>query len=396
MNLNTTAATRIGLNVLALLGASVAFYLGQSVFIPIVLASLLAVMLYPSASWLNRKLKFPWFLASLAVIIGLVMINLVVFTGFAVAIPQTLEEIPNPRDPDELRRIYLKSRDTVSSILPGSVDKILPPNPDNSTLFSYAKSFLEGGYITDQLLNLSKVGAAWFFQTIVILFILLFLLLEGDFLAARIKDLFGNNDIIQGQVAKALAEMADAMRSYLIWRTIVNIGLGVFLGVVYSICELRQPWTWALFTAVLCYVPYIGPLIAGIPPLIDATIHVNPWIALLILGLYLVVITVEGYVIVPWVMGHSMELNATTVMIACLYWDLIWGTTGLFLAMPIMAGIRAICMHVDGWRPLGSLMSTEQGFRDAEDAARIEALSKHVEESDATVIMDAFPPKSAH
>lgn len=390
MNLNLTTATRIGLNVSALLGASVAFYLGQSVFIPIVLASLLAVMLYPAAGWLHRHLKLPWFLASLTMILVLIVINLVVFTGIAVAIPQTLEEIPNPRDPDELKRIYMKSRETIASLAPGSVDKILPSNPDNSTVFSYVKNFLEGGYITDQLLMISKAGVTWFFQTVVILFILLFLLLEGDFLAARIKDLFGQNVLIQTQVAKALAEMAVAMRSYLIWRTIVNFALGIFLGIVYSICELRQPWTWALFTAVLCYVPYIGTLIAGIPPLVDALIHVNPWIAVMLLVIYTLVVTIEGYVIVPWVMGHSMELNATTVMISCLYWDLIWGTTGLFLAMPIMAGIRAICANVEGWQPVASLMSTEKGHRIAEDAARIATLTRQVENADATIVMD--PP----
>jgi hypothetical protein len=55
-------------------------------------------------------------------------------------------------------------------------------------------------------------------------------------------------------------------------------------------------------------------------------------------------------------MGRSMELNATTVMLACLFWDLIWGTMGLFLAMPLMAGIRAICYHVPEWRPWANLM----------------------------------------
>ena len=63
MNLNLSAATRIGLNVLALLGAAVALYLGQSIFIPVTISALLAVILWPAASWLHRRLKFPWFLA---------------------------------------------------------------------------------------------------------------------------------------------------------------------------------------------------------------------------------------------------------------------------------------------------------------------------------------------
>ena len=65
----------------------------------------------------------------------------------------------------------------------------------------------------------------------------------------------------------------------------------------------------------------------------------------------------EGYLLVPVVMGRNMDLNATTVMLACLFWDLVWGTPGLFLAMPLMAAIRAICFHVPGWRPWANLMS---------------------------------------
>jgi hypothetical protein len=54
-----------------------------------------------------------------------------------------------------------------------------------------------------------------------------------------------------------------------------------------------------------------------------------------------------------------MEMNATTVMLACLYWDLVWGTAGLFLAMPLMGAIRAVCLHVEEWRPWGLLMGSD-------------------------------------
>jgi hypothetical protein len=73
----------------------------------------------------------------------------------------------------------------------------------------------------------------------------------------------------------------------------------------------------------------------------------------------------EGYVIVPVVMGRSMELNATTVILACLFWELLWGLPGLFLAMPLMAGIKAICENVPDWRPWANLMSTRASESDS-------------------------------
>jgi hypothetical protein len=75
---------------------------------------------------------------------------------------------------------------------------------------------------------------------------------------------------------------------------------------------------------------------------------------------YWVVIILEGYLIVPLVMGRSMDLNATTVMLACLFWELVWGPTGLFLAMPIMAGVKSVCTHVTGWWQWANLMSSDE------------------------------------
>jgi AI-2 transport protein TqsA len=390
MNLNLTTATRIGLNVLALIGVSVALYLGQSIFIPVTISALLAVILWPAASWLHRRLRLPWFVCCLSVILGLIFINLAVFVGFALAVPQIIQELPNPREPDELKTAYNNARDSLKSFAPiESVDRILPRDAENSNVFTYARQLLDGRYVTDQLINLSKVALSWLMQSVIILFILLFLLLEGQFLADRIRDIFGKSTVTQGQVTRALAGVAEAIRSYLVWRTLVNIVLGLFLGLVYSLLGLKQPWTWALFTAVLCYVPYIGTIIAGIPPILDALIHVSPIVAGIILVLYTVVVTVEGYLIVPLVMGRSMDLNATTVMIACLFWDQVWGIPGLFLAMPIMAGIRAVCLHTPGLRPWAYLMSTERSMGEWEREDRAAAtMAARVPEADITVLME--------
>ncbi|HKA06147.1 MAG TPA: AI-2E family transporter [Gemmataceae bacterium] len=388
MNLNLTSATRIGLNVLALLGVAVALYLGQTIFIPVTISALLAVILWPAASWLHRKLKFPWSMACVTVIVLLILLNLLVFAGFALAVPQIMQELPNPRDTEELKGIYSKARSSLMNFMSiESVNRVLPQNPDDSNVYNYTRQLLDGRYVTDQLINLSKIAGAWLIQSVIILFILFFLLLEGEFLADRIKAIFGRGTLTQGQVTSALAGMAEAIQSYLVWRTIVNALLGLFLGLIYSLLGLHQPWTWALLTAVLCYVPYIGTIIAGIPPILDALIHVSPSVALVILVFYTVVVTVEGYLIVPLVMGRSMDLNATTVMVACLFWDLVWGIPGLFLAMPIMAGIRAVCLHTPGLRPWAYLMSTERSLRAWEEEERRAALAAKITDPEATVVM---------
>jgi hypothetical protein len=54
-----------------------------------------------------------------------------------------------------------------------------------------------------------------------------------------------------------------------------------------------------------------------------------------------------------------MDLNATTVIVSCLFWDFVWGIAGLFLAMPLMAAVKAVCVNTEGWQSWGHLMGSE-------------------------------------
>jgi AI-2 transport protein TqsA len=192
---------------------------------------------------------------------------------------------------------------------------------------------------------------------------LLFLLIDGRMLSRRVVEIFGPSQEAETMAWQTLTQMARAVRTFLVWRTVVNFGLGIVVGLTYQwVFKLSQPWTWALLTAVACYVPYLGPIVAGIPPLLDSFLYSpSPFYVVGVLVFYAGIITLEGYVLVPVVMGRSMELNATTVILACLFWELVWGLPGLFLAMPLMAAVKAICAHVPAWRPWANLMSTEKG-----------------------------------
>ncbi len=388
MNLNLSTATRIGLNTLGFLGLSIALYLGKSVFVPLVIAAILAVILWPAARWLNVKVRFPWGLACFTVIGALIIVNLGFFTGLAIAVPQIVKSLPNPNNPAEQKRVYGEIRGKIQAISPTSIDEVLPADPDSSSVFAYVKKTLEGEYVTQELINLFKLGGAWLWQSVLIVFILLFLLLEGDMLARQIREIFGNSRMMQSKVTSVLADMAESVRSYVVWRTIVNCGLALFLGIVYQLVGLRQPWTWALITALFCYVPYLGTIMAGIPPVLDAFITCTAGHALFILILYTSVVTFEGYIIVPVVMGRSMDLNATTVLLSCLYWDLVWGLPGLFLAMPLMAGLRSVCLHVEGWQAWAKLMSTSRWIAETEAAQRAGILSPRIDDAEATLLIE--------
>src|SRR5687768_13077782 len=98
MNLNLTTATRIGLNLSAMLGIAALLTLGGNIFIPLILAVLMASILYPGARFLHDRIRMPWFFACLVVLLTSVALFLVVFVAFAIAIPRTIEGLPKEEE----------------------------------------------------------------------------------------------------------------------------------------------------------------------------------------------------------------------------------------------------------------------------------------------------------
>jgi AI-2 transport protein TqsA len=361
MNLNLSALTRYGLNCLGLLGVSIALYFGSSIFIPLTMAGLLAALLYPMARGLHEKLWMPWFLACLSAITILVVFATAVLLIIVLSVPQFVNRLPTTEEgPTGWKARYTAVAKNLQSISPYSLEKILPVDAGDSNFYKSVRRLFDPDQIAETIKGMVAFGFQQVTELILILFIVLFLLMESELLGSKVRAIFGTSRDHQNRVTQAIAAIADSIRTYLYWRTLINFGLALALGLFYKyVCHLEQYVLWGVLTFVFNYIPYIGPLAAGAPPVLEAFLLGEPLIALLIVVVYLVVTTLEGYLIVPWVMGRSLDLNATTVMVACLYWHLVWGVAGLFLAMPLMAMVKVVLMHVDGWGPIGDLLGSE-------------------------------------
>jgi predicted PurR-regulated permease PerM len=388
-----SGATRWAVAGALLLALAVGLYLGQSLFIPLVIALLLAAMLWPVANglncgyttrgfgwkngfpWVERRgtltLSISWGTACVAVVLLLVALTFIVPLCLVLAIPNMLQGFPT--DEDQQQRNYERFREKIAAISQPLADENFPKNAEDSRVFKTIKASFDPNkpIILELLQKAVSYLVSWFWQYILIMFVLFFLLLEGRMLSRRVVEIFGPSPQTQAKAVLALQDMAKQVRTYLVWRTIVNFGLAIILGCFYKwVIGLSQPWTWALLTAILCYIPYLGPIAAGIFPILDAFLTCDtPWMAVVVFVFYLCIITLEGYLIVPVVMGRPMQLNATTVLLACLFWDLVWGTPGLFLAMPLLAALKTVCIHVPGWQAWANLMSTENHETKLERAA---------------------------
>ena len=398
MNVYLTLATRYGLNILGLLGVSVALYLGRPIFIPLTISILLAAMFHPLAQWFHTRLRLPWFLACLGVIFFLVFIHFAIMLAVVASVPQIINRLPDSEEKWE--RKYEEFANRVKETSPFPTENALPLKAGNSPFYRSVKNLFSPENVGSYLQTFAYYAFANIGQVVLVLFVILFLLLEGELLAKKVRALFGPSEESSRRVAKALGQMGEAIRTYLFWRTMINLLLGLLVGLVYNLANLEQWYLWAVLTVVLNYVPYIGTIAAGVGPVAEALLGGNAELALGIIIGYALIVTFEGYWIVPRVMGKTMDLNATTVMVSCLYWNLEWGVAGLFLAMPIMAAFKAILMNVDGYQPWGELLSsvdTTPAPPPSDISPRPVEFVKPINQNgdvDATIIMEVEPAGS--
>src|SRR5207244_12619965 len=109
--------------------------------------------------------------------------------------------------------------------------------------------------------------------------------------------IFGPSEEVQSKATEVLLEMAKQVRTYLVWRTLINLVLAIVMGIVYSSCGLSQAWTWAILLAILNYIPYFGPVLASIPPFLDAFILTGPTEAVVVTVVFWIVVVLEGYLV---------------------------------------------------------------------------------------------------
>ncbi|WP_231753126.1 AI-2E family transporter [Rosistilla carotiformis] len=154
-------------------------------------------------------------------------------------------------------------------------------------------------------------------------------------------------------------EIDQQIRSYLGLKTIISIFTGLAFGIALRMFGVPMAFTFGVLAFLLNFVPNIGPLVASLLPI--PLILLNPegsigWMASAI------VVTcgiqgISGNLIEPKIMGNSSDLHPVTVLVALMFWGMMWGVIGMFLATPITAAMKILLQRIDSTRPLADLMA---------------------------------------
>ncbi len=128
----------------------------------------------------------------------------------------------------------------------------------------------------------------------------------------------------------------DSVGSYIKVKTLVSVMTGIAIGLICWFFGIDYAVLWGFLALVLNYIPYIGSLIAIIPPLVLGIIDSSSVSQVLVIFFCLEgVQLIMGNVIEPKLMGDSFSMNTVAVLFGFVFWAFLWGTAGMLLAVPL-------------------------------------------------------------
>ena len=335
-------------------------YFGRDILMPITIAVILFLILWPLVRVLSRLRIPPPLGAGLVVLtvlgsfaIGIYFLWEPAIRWFA-ALPDLIEEIQfkmqDPFDQLQAARQQVEQAITPTETAPTSQRQNAATTDQPSVPQALATGLFN--ILGSVLTVIGDLG--WTFIIVVVL--LYFLLAAGDGYHERIVKVVPTFRDKKRAVI-LIRRVHQDVATYLLNVTMINCGLGVAIGAAMFFVGLPNSVLWGVLAALLNFIPYFGPLVGQvIVGLVGLSVFDNPIDALIPVGLYFVINLCEGYFITPMVLGRSLTMNPMMVFLAVVVWGWLWGIPGALLAVPLLACFNVICASSERLQPLNEFL----------------------------------------
>lgn len=328
----------ISLLVFALIQAS-------SILIPFLFAVFLSILLAPFAGFLE-KYRVPRFLSSvLSVIVGIIFLGGVLFFFYnqIVNLAQDVSLL-------EARINELFERFSGFFVTWFDVD----PDTQLQTLEQAIVSFLRDN--ADQLTRGVLTAATTLTMFFLIPIYIFLMLLYRDFLYDFfVMALARHND--NNRVESLLFKIRSVVQNYISGMFLVICILAVLNVLTLMTIGVDHALFFGVFAAVLNVIPFLGPIIGSILPIIYALLTMDSlWYPVAILAAFYVIQLFESNLFTPLIVGSRVSLNPLVTLLAIFIGGKIWGLAGMILFIPALAMLKEVFDDVESLRPYGYLL----------------------------------------
>lgn len=320
--------------IIATVAIATALYWLRPVMVPFMIALFIWTVLTPLFYIQTQKLRFPHLLAVVVTIAIAFLFFSITGTILSKAVGNMTEKFSDYQG--EINRLQESLIDAMPLDRFG-VDK---ENVDKSAL-------LPPDTVRNTLLGLTNVVISLISQGVLIMIFVLFMLIGTPAHPRPAKGFLGD----------ALKQITGFLMAKL-WMSLLT---GVLVWLSLHLCKVDFAIVFGVFAFLLNFIPNIGSIIASVLPipivLLDPDLSGNTVMQVIAIAVPGVVEFCVGNLLEPRVVGKSLGLHPITILLSLIFWGVLWGIQGMFLAMPITAIIKILLEKMELTRPIAALLA---------------------------------------
>ena len=318
---------------LSAIGIGIALYFLKPVLIPFVLAIFFNYCLLPVIDFLRRHLRAPRGVAIIATfLLGCVLLALIgVLVAASVGQMSTHAEVYQTQ--------FMQLLDKFMAAVPLERFGVQPADLTNSLLNNLEN--VVGRVVSGTISSIMSVIS----NGLLVLIFLLFLLIGRT----------AGEEPSRG----ILGEVETRIKRFIITKVLVSVLTGILVGAVLAIFSVPFAFVFGFLAFLFNFIPSIGSIIATLMPL--PVVLLSPELEMPAKVLAIVIPGViqfsVGSIIEPKFMGRSLDLHPIVILLALIFFGMIWGIIGMFLATPITAVIKIIFEKIEITQPVAELLA---------------------------------------
>lgn len=328
----------------------------QNFFLPVLLAFFVATVSYPVTCALTKRRVPRWLAVLITVLVDFAFIAGVVVLGYVL-----LQDLQTKWNTKYAAQLYQQVREASEGLavklesmgVQDSKEKIqtsVENNLANLQQIRFEKIWDLGTGVLGQVVGF--FGAAFVFVILTV-----FMLSEAQSFGRRLE-------AISRAHGPNFVKMLDATRDiqrYLAIKTFASLVTGLLAGLLCWGAGLDFFILWGILAFALNFIPVIGSVVAGVPPVILALLASGFPSALLVAGGYLLINNLIGNFLEPIFVGRRLGISILVVVISVLFWGWVWGPLGMLLAVPLTMILKVVLLNSRDFRWIGIAMSSENG-----------------------------------
>ncbi|MEB0058301.1 AI-2E family transporter [Variovorax sp. RTB1] len=194
-------------------------------------------------------------------------------------------------------------------------------------------------------------------QLTLVVFLTFFALGSGNTFRRKLVKITGPSLEKKKITVHVLDDMSKQIERYLLVQIFTSALVGLATGLSFWALGLGNAAVWGILAAVTNLIPYIGSVIVmGAAGLVAFLQFNSIQMALVIGGVSLVIHTLVGNLLLPFLTSRTSRMNPLAVFVGVIFWGWLWGVWGLLLGIPIMMVFKAVCDRVEDLQPIGELL----------------------------------------